>query len=101
MSVMGLSLANPSARSPLFPPKHLNAVFSFHHFHIDVMLLDYLPIKSSTAEFCSEKEEGEDAAALRLRCSDVFSKTVFILSFFFLLPALIFFVFCLPDGRVF
>lgn len=64
------------------------------------MLLDHLSIKAARLSSRSEKEEGEDAAAQRLRCSDVFSKTVIFFSFLFLIAGTYYF-FCLPDGRVF
>lgn len=100
---MEQSPANPYARSPLFPPKHLKEVFSFHLLHIQsntTLCFFFSPSKASAPSSCSS-EKDEDAAALRPRCSDFFSKTVNQCLIFLFFCRHLFFVFCLPDGRVF
>lgn len=80
-----------------------SSVFTFSTFSPTQRLgFFFSPSKASVPSSCSsEKDEDEDAAALRPRCSDFFSKTVNQFLIFLFFCRHLFFVFCLPDGRVF
>lgn len=80
-----------------------SSVFTFSTFSpTQRFVVFFPPSKASAPSSCSsEKDEDEDAAALRPRCSDFFSKTVNQCLIFLFFCQHLFFVFCLPDGRVF